>query len=197
MFNGIIKNTGKVYKINTYNNGCVLEIKTNLIFSSKEIGESFSCSGACLTLEKKKNNIATFYITKETVKKTNLKLLKVNDLVNMEKPLKFGQRISGHFVQGHVDTTCKIKNIKILGKSWLIDFKLPKNYSKFIVEKGSITINGVSLTIAKIINTGFQIAVIPHTLKLTNLIKLKKNDIVNVEFDILGKYINKYFVNKK
>ena len=115
----------------------------------------------------------------------------------MEKPLKFGQRISGHFVQGHVDTTCKIKNIKILGKSWLIDFKLPKNYSKFIVEKGSITINGVSLTIAKIINTGFQIAIIPHTLKLTNLIKLKKNDIVNVEFDILGKYIKKYLVNKK
>jgi riboflavin synthase len=197
MFNGIIKETGKIYKISDNNNGYALEIKTNLNFSNNEIGESFSCSGVCLTLEKKKNKIGTFFISKETIKKTNLKFLKVNDLVNVEKPLKYGDRISGHFVQGHVDTTCKIKNIKILGKSWLITFKLNKNYSKFIVEKGSITINGVSLTISKIINTGFQIAVIPYTLKLTNLIKLKKNDIVNVEFDILGKYIKKYLINKK
>jgi riboflavin synthase len=197
MFNGIIKNTGKVYKINNYKKGYILEIKTNINLLNKEIGESFSCSGACLTLEKKRNKIATFYVSKETLKKTNFKLLKVNHLINIEKPLKFGQRISGHFVQGHVDTTSKVKAITILGKSWLIKFHLSKNYSKYVIEKGSITINGVSLTIAKIIKSEFQIAVIPHTLKLTNLINLKKNDIVNVEFDILGKYIKKYLINKK
>ena len=111
------------------------------------------------------------------------------DLINMEKSLKFGDRISGHFVQGHVDTTGIIKKLDIIGKSWFINFKLLKKYKKYLIQKGSITINGVSLTISKILKDGFQTVVIPQTLKLTNLIYLKEKDVVNVEFDILGKYI--------
>ncbi len=197
MFNGIIKNTAIVNKLNFNKSGCVLEVKTNLKFSKNDIGDSFSCSGACLTLEKIKNKFASFYVSKETLKRTNFKNLKINDLINIEKSLKFGQRVSGHFVQGHIDTTCKVNDIKILGKSWLIRFTLSKIFLEYVIEKGSITINGVSLTIAKVLKTGFEIAIIPHTLKLTNLIKLKKNDLVNVEFDILGKYIKKYLFNKK
>ena len=123
---------------------------------------------------------------------TIFKSIKKNDIINLEKSLRFGDRISGHFVQGHIDTTCKVSKIKLLGKSWLINFELKKKYTKYIIEKGSITINGVSLTIAKIIKKGFQISIVPHTLKLTNLLYLKKNSLVNIEFDVLGKYIKKF-----
>ena len=113
-------------------------------------------------------------------------------IVNLEKSLIFGERISGHFVQGHVDTTCKVSKINFIGRSWLINFKLLKKYRNYIVPKGSITINGVSLTISKLLKNEFQISIIPHTLRLTNLVHLKKNDIVNVEFDVLGKYIKNF-----
>ena len=160
-------------------------------FSRNEIGSSISCSGACLTLDNFKNNISKYYVSKETLNKTIFRLSKKGDLVNLEKSLKYGERISGHFVQGHVDASCYVNKIRHVGKSWLIDFNLPKKYKKYITTKGSITINGVSLTISKILADGFQTVIIPQTLKNTNLIKLKKNDLVNVEFDILGKYIKK------
>ena len=158
-------------------------------FSSDEVGSSISCSGACLTVESFNKNLVKFYISNETLKKTIFKNSKKGDIINLEKSLKYGQRLSGHFVQGHVDTTSVIKKIYFIGKSWLINFKLTKRYKKYIIQKGSITINGVSLTIAKILKDGFQIAIIPKTLKLTNLIYLKEKDLVNVELDVLGKYI--------
>jgi riboflavin synthase len=163
-------------------------------FKKDEIGSSVSCSGACLTIEKYNKNISHFYLSKETLNKTIFKSSKVGDIVNLEKSLIYGNKISGHFVQGHVDTTCYVKKITFLGKSWLINFDLPKKYKKYIIEKGSITVDGISLTIANLINGGFQISIIPHTLKLTNLVYLKKNKIVNIEFDVLGKYI-KNFIN--
>ena len=160
--------------------------------SQNDIGESISCSGACITIEKLKGNIIDFYISKETLNKTTFKFCQKSDIINLEKSLKFGQRISGHFVQGHVDTTSIIDKINIVGKSWVINFKLLKKYKKYIVSKGSITINGISLTIAKILNNGFQIAVIPKTLYLTNLTKVKRKDLVNVEFDVMAKYIKNF-----
>ena len=195
MFTGIIKNTGKISKIYKNSNNCIIEILSKIKFSKFEIGSSVSCSGTCLTLEKYKKNLSKFYISKETLNRTNFKFLNKGDLINLEKPLKYGDRISGHYVQGHVDTTSTIKKINYLGKSWFINFKLLKSYNKYLVQKGSITINGVSLTIAKILKDGFKIAVIPQTLKFTNLIYLKEKDVVNVEFDVLGKYI-KSFLNE-
>ena len=189
MFNGIIENTGKVRRIYKKNNNFHLEIYTKMKFKKSEVGSSISCSGACLTVEKYNRNVVKFYVTKETLSKTTFKLLKKGSLINLEKPLKYGNRLSGHFVQGHVDTTCSIKKIYFIGKSWLINFKLLKKYKKYLVPKGSISINGVSLTIVKILKYGFQISIIPQTLRLTNLIYLKKKDQVNVEFDILSKYI--------
>ena len=158
-------------------------------FTKKEIGSSISCSGACLTLERYNSHLGKFYLSKETLNKTIFKSSKKGDVLNLEKPLKYGDRISGHFIQGHVDTVAVVKKIYFIGKSSLINFKLSKKYQNYVVNKGSITVNGVSLTIAKITKDGFQIAIIPQTLKLTNLIKLKEKDLVNVEFDILGKYI--------
>ncbi len=192
MFNGIIKSTGRINKITIKNKNCILEIFSNFTFLKDEIGSSIACSGACLTLNKFKKKISTFYISQETLNKTNFKFAKKGDIINLEKSMKYGNRISGHFVQGHVDTISSVKEIKIVGKSWFIDFTLPKRYKKFVVSKGSITINGVSLTIAKILTSGVRISVIPQTLKLTNLIFLKKRDIVNVEFDVLAKYISNF-----
>ena len=192
MFTGIIKNTGKISKIYKNSNNCIIEILSKIKFSKSEIGSSVSCSGTCLTLDKYKENLSKFYISQETLNRTNFKFLNKGDLVNLEKPLKYGDRISGHYVQGHVDTTSTIKKINYVGKSWFINFKLLKRYNKYLVQKGSITINGVSLTIAKILKDGFKIVVIPQTLKLTNLIYLKEKDVVNVEFDVLGKYIKSF-----
>ena len=193
MFSGIIKHTGRISQIYRNNNNCVIEILSKIKFSKSEIGSSISCSGACLTLEKYKRNLIKFYISKETLSRTNFKSLNKGDLINLEKSLKYGDRISGHFVQGHVDTTGTIKKIDFVGKSWFVNFKLPKKYKKYLIQKGSITINGVSLTISKILKNGFQIVVIPQTLKLTNLMDLKEKDVVNIEFDVLGKYIKKFF----
>ena len=192
MFNGIIKHTGKISKIYKNNNNCIIEILSKIKFSKNEIGSSISCSGACLTLEKYKGNVSKFYISKETLNRTNFRSSNKGDLINLEKSLKYGDRISGHFAQGHVDTTSIIKKIDFVGKSWFVNFKLPKKYKKYLIQKGSITINGVSLTISKILKDGFQIVVIPQTLKLTNLMYLKEKDVVNIEFDVLGKYIKKF-----
>ena len=192
MFNGIIRHTGKIRNIHKKNNNCTIEILSKIKFSKIEIGSSICCSGTCLTLEKYKRNLSKFYISKETLNRTNFKSSNKGDLINLEKSLKYGDRISGHFVQGHVDTTSKIKKIDFVGKSWFINFILPKKYKKYLVQKGSVAINGVSLTISKILKDGFQTVVIPKTLKLTNLIYLKENDVVNVEFDVLIKYIKNF-----
>ena len=197
MFNGIIKNTGKISKIYKKNKNCTLYILSKMKFKKSEIGSSISCSGACLTLEEVNRNLSKFFISKETLSKTIFKYSKKGDVINLEKSLKFGERMSGHFVQGHVDSTATVNKISIVGKSWVINFKISKILMKYLIQKGSITVNGVSLTISKIFKNSFQIAVIPHTLKLTNLIYLKNKDIVNIEFDILSKYIKKILNKKK
>ena len=188
MFNGIIKNTGRTVKINKNKNECFIYINSDIKFTNKEVGSSISCSGTCLTLINFKKKLSKFYISKETLNRTNFKYIRKNTIINLEKSLKYGDRISGHFVQGHVDTTSKILNISSVGRSWYIDFNLSKKYRKFVIEKGSIAINGVSLTIAKKLKKMFRVIVIPQTLKYTNLIKLTKGDIVNIEFDVLSKY---------
>ena len=190
MFNGIIFNTGKVKKKHISRSGLILTIDSKIkINPKKEIGSSISCSGVCLTLTKYRNKNLYFYVSKETIKRSNLSILKINDMVNLEKPIKFGDRISGHFIQGHIDTMARVKKITLSGKAWNIDFSLEKKFKKFLINKGSIAVNGVSLTIAKVKKNIFQVVVIPHSLKLTNLIKLQEKDLVNIEFDILLKYI--------
>ena len=189
MFTGIITHIGKVHRIYKQNKNCALEIKSNMKFLKNEIGSSISCSGACLTLESYNKTFAKFFLSLETLSRTNFKYCKKGDSINLEKSLKYGQRLSGHFVQGHVDATLKIKKIVFIGKSWLLVINLPTKYKNYLVQKGSVTINGVSLTVAKILKNHFHISIIPHTLKLTNLVKLKKKDQVNIEFDIFSKYL--------
>ena len=193
MFNGIIYNTGKIHSIYKKKSSLFIGIQSKMKFNSREIGSSVCCDGVCLTLVKIKKSIIYFYISNETLKRSNFKLLKINNIVNLEKSILFGQKISGHFTQGHVDTVAKIKKISIVDKSWIIKLQiLNNNFNRFLIEKASISINGVSLTISKVIKNYLVLSIIPHTLKLTNLKNLKTNNLVNVELDIFSKYIQKY-----
>ena len=193
MFNGIIYNTGSVHSIIKTKKSLFIGIKSKLRFNHKEVGSSVCCDGICLTLVKIKKNIIYFYISNETLIRSNFKLLKKNKIINLEKSISYGQKISGHFTQGHVDTVAKIQYVKIIEKAWVISFQiLNKKLTKFLVEKASISINGVSLTISKVMKNSFEINIIPHTLKLTNLKNLKTKSLVNVELDIFSKYIHKY-----
>ena len=137
------------------------------------------------------------YLSNETLKRSKFEYLKNNETINLELPIKYGQKISGHICQGHVDTIGKILNIKKIDKSYLFDFKINLKEKKNLIEKASICINGISLTISKVTKKGFQIWVIPHTFKLTNLSKLKKGNFVNIEIDILSKYVKNIFNEKK
>jgi len=197
MFNGIVYNQGiikSIKKSSRYVKGSlVIEISSNISFKKTDVGESVSCDGVCLTLIKILKKSFLFYLSKETLKRSNFKNTKIGKFINIEKPLFHGKKISGHYVQGHVDTTSRVQRIKIIDRSWYVKFSLDKKYKKFIVEKGSICINGVSLTISDVNNKSFEITIIPHTLKLTNLINLKKGDIVNIEFDMIGKYLNNIY----
>ena len=170
MFNGIIYNTGSVHSIIKTKKSLFIGIKSKLRFNHKEVGSSVCCDGICLTLVKIKKNIIYFYISNETLIRSNFKLLKKNKIINLEKSISYRQKISGHFTQGHVDTVAKIQYVKIIEKTWVASFQiLNKSLTKFLMEKASISINGVSLTISKVIKNSFEINVIPHTLKLTNL----------------------------
>ena len=193
MFNGIIFNTGKVKNIKKSKKSIYVGVQTKINFKNKDLGTSISCDGVCLTVEKVKKDMIFFYISNETLKRSNFKKLKLNQIINLEKSLSYGKSISGHFIQGHVDTVARINKIDLLDKAWLIRLKiLDSKLNKFLIEKASISINGVSLTISKIYKNFFEITVIPHSLKLTNLKNLKVNDLVNVELDIFSKYIYKY-----
>ena len=191
MFTGIVQNLADVI---SFKNG-ELEISTSLDLSDCKIGSSICCNGVCLTATEInfREDQYTFKVNvgEETQNRTNFSNQEFNILakINIEKSLKIGDEISGHFVYGHIDRTTNIINIHKLDNSWEFYFKNFKNKDKnFIVEKASIAINGISLTIAKVDNNNFSISVIPHTFENTNLKYLKEQDLVNIEFDYLARF---------
>jgi len=197
MFNGIIYNQGTVTKIIKRPKGLNIFVRSNLKLSQKDIGLSVACDGVCLTLISFKSKLMEFYLSKETLVRSKFQYLKTKDVINLELPLKYGTKISGHICQGHIDTIAKVISIKKVDKSYLFDFKVPIKERKDLIEKASICVNGISLTISKVTKKGFQIWVIPHTYNETNLSTVKKNDVVNIEIDILSKYVRNYFNDKK
>ena len=195
MFSGIIQGVGFIDKIQSNN----IFIKTSLDLNDCQISSSISCNGVCLTatsIEKLENNdfIFSVNLSEETLKRSNLSSNHLKQKINIEKSLKVGDEISGHFVYGHVDCVTQISKINELNSSWNFEFKKDqnnKNMEKFIVEKGSIAVNGISLTVACVSFDNFSISIIPHTYENTNLNSAKKNDLVNVEFDALARYVLK------
>jgi len=191
MFTGIIKSTAIIVSNTKKSKGYELVILSDLKCSKKDIGSSISVNGVCLTLTSFIKKKLFFFISYKTFELTNFKYLTKNSLVNLERSLKFGDEIAGHFVQGHVDTTGKVKLIKKKLKTWTVFLSVTPVYSSYLIDKGSISINGVSLTIVKASKNIFSLVIIPHTLKQTNLITLSKDDVVNIEFDIVIKYLRK------
>ncbi|MFM8244495.1 MAG: riboflavin synthase [Candidatus Fonsibacter sp.] len=192
MFSGIITNLGTLNSKQKKHKGFLISIKTNIRITKKDVGTSFSCSGVCLTLTSykklKKKILLFFFVSHHTYQLSNFLYSKIGDKINLERSLKYGSRFDGHFVQGHIDKTLKIKKIEIKSKKyWFIYIGFNKNDKKYLVKKGSICINGVSLTIVKIYKNQFSLMIIPHTLINTNLINLKANDLVNIEFDLIVK----------
>ena len=193
MFNGIIFDTGIVKLIKKNKKSILVAIYSNLKLKKKDIGSSISCDGVCLTVSKIDRKLIFFYVSNETIKRSNFKNIKIGNKINLEKSVIYGQKISGHFIQGHVDTTARINKINFVDNSWIIKLEIQNNnLKKFLIEKASISINGVSLTISNVSGKFFYLNIIPHTLKMTNLKNLKERELVNVELDIFGKYIYKY-----
>jgi len=197
MFNGIIYNQGVITKIIKRHKGLNIFVKSNLKISKNDIGLSVACDGVCLTLISHKLKNMEFYLSNETINRSKFKFLKIKDKINLELPLKYGTKISGHICQGHIDSVGKVISIKKIDKSFLFDFEIVKKERKHLIEKASICVNGISLTISKVTKKGFQIWIIPHTFKETNLSSLNKSSLVNIEIDILSKYVRNYFYEKK
>ena len=199
MFSGIIAALGVVKNI-TYNEIYSFDIEIKKINLEEfeesnnliKIGCSIACSGVCLTLTKKKYNILTFDVSKETMNKTNLSNWKIGDLVNLERALRVGDEIGGHFVTGHVDTVLELQKILEEDGSRILYIKLNDEISPYIASKGSITIEGISLTVNEVNNDYFNVNIIPFTWDNTNLSKIKVNDFVNVEIDLLSRYLVNY-----
>ena len=194
MFTGIISGTGKVQKIakNTKNRSAV-KMTVNLGKCAKglKIGQSVALNGVCLTVTKLSKNLGRFEMIDETTKKTDLGNLKIGSIVNVERSLKAGERLEGHFVLGHVDGVGTITKIQKKPKEVQVWFNVPKKLAKYIVNKGSIAIDGISLTVVEAKNNNVSVCFIPHTIQVTNFKTKKVGDKVNIETDILGKYILK------
>tara|TARA_B100001027_G_scaffold206980_1_gene171024 strand:+ start:13508 stop:14095 length:588 start_codon:yes stop_codon:yes gene_type:complete len=195
MFTGIIKNTSKLEQVINKSKNYTFILSSDLNLSRKDIGTSISIDGVCLTLVKivKFNKLKKLYfnISPETLNVSSLKYKKKGDILNLEKSLKYGDEIAGHFVQGHIDDIGIILSKQIYENSWSFWIKVKKKFSKFLIKKGSVSVNGVSLTINEIKNTKFKIDVIPHTFRETNIKFLKKDMIVNIEFDLVIKFLRK------
>ena len=189
MFTGIIEKVGIVESIVKNNNSSVINI--NIKDSTYSLGDSICVNGVCLTIEKINNQTYSFSVSPETNKLTNLKELKKDTHVNIETSLTLNKLISGHIVQGHVDTTAEVIEIEKKDNSWFVKFFIDLQYAKYLIKKGSVTIDGVSLTVNDITNNQFNVMIIPHTYKNTIFENYKKGSTVNIEVDILAKYIEK------
>jgi riboflavin synthase len=194
MFTGIVEGIGKVKKISkATKNRSAIQMVVDLGKHGKGLktGQSVALNGVCLTVTKLSKTGSTFEMIEETTKKTDLGNLKVGGIVNIERSLKAGDRLEGHFVLGHVDGVGTIKKIQKKPKEVQVWFEVPKNLSKFIVKKGSIAMDGISLTVVDVKNNLASICLIPHTIEVTNFKTKNIGDKVNIETDILGKYILK------
>jgi len=194
MFTGIIQEIGSIVRIKKSSQSCELCIGTKSIEGSN-IGDSIAVNGVCLTITKIDGKDFSVDVINETLQRTNLGLLRVGDRVNIERPLRVGDQLSGHFVLGHIDNTGTIIST-VLGSRRILEVETKDEIMTYIVEKGSITIDGVSLTVAGVYKNSFKVALIPHTISTTTLYNKKRGDVVNLEVDILGKHVAKLIKEK-
>jgi len=196
MFTGIIENIGVVSNLKTELDNLHISIKSTLT-SELKIDQSVAHNGVCLTVVAINNDEYTVTAIKETLDKTSIKTLKLNDKVNLERAMKLGDRLDGHLVQGHVDQTAECTQVQEKNGSWVFTFKYDSALNNITIEKGSITVNGTSLTVINSKKDSFSVAIIPYTYAHTNFNTFKVGTMVNLEFDVLGKYVAKLVVLNK
>ncbi len=194
MFTGIIESLGKITNVKADRGNIDFTIESE-ISEELKIDQSVSHNGVCLTVTEKSDNTHTVTAVKETLDKSSLKNFSVDDLINLERAMKLGERLDGHLVQGHVDGVAKCISVSVNDGSWIYKFEFDIKNEMLLIEKGSICINGVSLTVFDIVKNTFKVTIIPYTYENTSFKKLKEGDIVNIEFDMIGKYLARF--NKK
>ena len=194
MFTGIIESLGKITNVKADRGNIDFTIESE-ISEELKIDQSVSHNGVCLTVTEKSDNTHTVTAVKETLDKSSLKNFSVDDLINLERAMKLGERLDGHLVQGHVDGVAKCISVSVNDGSWIYEFEFDIKNEMLLIEKGSICINGVSLTVFDIVKNTFKVTIIPYTYENTSFKKLKEGDMVNIEFDMIGKYLARF--NKK
>lgn len=188
MFTGIIEAIGSVTAIEQHGTNTSFRISST-ISSELKVDQSLSHNGVCLTVEEVAGNVYQVTAIRETLSKTNLGSWKTGDLVNLERCMQLNGRLDGHIVQGHVDATAAVAEVTDLGGSWQFTFSYPEQFAHLLIEKGSVSVNGISLTVFNVSRSRFSVAIIPYTYEHTNMRGLAKNDTVNLEFDMIGKYV--------
>lgn len=191
MFTGLIEEVGKVVVVRASDAGKQLQVASSGIAKKSRSGESIAVSGCCLTLTSRRGNRLTFDLLEETIAHTNFKKLRPSDRVNLERALPADGRLGGHFVQGHIDYVSRIIAFGQKGADFRLEVELPAEFAKYVVRKGSIALNGISLTVADVFPKSLVTWIIPYTKRHTNLDRAKAGDLVNVEFDILAKYVER------
>lgn len=196
MFTGIIEEIGKILSFQRNSHGATIEVECSIVLEDVKIGDSIAINGVCQTVTEISSESFKARVSDETLKVTNFENLNKGSVVNIERALTLNSRLGGHIVSGHVDCTARFTGIKQLSEFYDLEFEFPQELAKYIVKKGSITINGISLTVADIYKNKFKVAIIPHTFENTNLKYLNVGDYVNIETDILGKYVEKMLLSK-
>jgi riboflavin synthase len=196
MFTGIIEETGKVNNLRSFSSGRELFISGEKVSQSLKAGDSISVDGVCLTVTEIKRNIFRVFLSGETFAGTNLGKVKIGGRVNLERAVVLGDRMGGHLITGHIDAMGTINKIRRVSRCLEIEIDAPKNHLHLIVPKGSIAIDGVSLTIAALRNNIIKTVIIPHTAKMTTFIAKKPGDRVNLEYDLIGKYMWRFYENR-
>ncbi|MFL6514881.1 MAG: riboflavin synthase [Chthoniobacterales bacterium] len=194
MFTGLIEEVGSVLWIRATERGTQLQIAAPRISEETRTGDSIAVNGCCLTVSAHRAEQITFDLLDETLQRTNLKHLRRESIVNLERPVSGQGRWGGHFVQGHVDCSAPIISFEALGNDYRMEVRLPSEFSHYIAWKGSVALNGISLTIAEILPDSFAVWLIPHTRRATNLHVAQTGDLVNIEFDILAKYVERMMI---
>jgi riboflavin synthase len=190
MFTGIVEEAGIVEKIRAGKRSTELTVRAPKIGRALHVGNSIAVNGACLTVVGLRGNVLKFDVLVETLRRTNLESVRPGSFVNLERPLRADARLDGHFVLGHVEARGKVRRFEQDGKDYVLDIEAPPSVMRYIVEKGSVAVDGISLTVAGVGRNWFRIWIIPHTRDITNLQACRAGDLVNLEADILGKYVD-------
>jgi riboflavin synthase len=191
MFTGIIEEAGRVERIRAGKRSTELLIRSKKLGRGLRLGSSVAVNGACLTVVTRTKGRVRFDVLNETLQRTNLAAVRPGNIVNLERPLRVDGRLDGHFVLGHVDARGTVRRFDLEGKDYVLDIEAPATVMRYIIEKGSVAVDGISLTVAKVGRGWFRIWIIPRTRSVTNLRERRSGDLVNLEADVIGKYVEK------